>query len=919
MVFWERCTLFLFFSAVVPAQTTRMDLQKTRYEMRMGEASAIAASSDTLDFLRNAKSTRVDIVGASTPSGLEVAENRSGQVVLAASTRAKSGEYAAQITATSASGEVRQTAFTVSVSPRLTVPSNSTRNPVVLLNGWETGFTNSCPVSSSSSDTFGNLAQYLVADGVPAVYLFDNCLEDPNATIEQLGVDLGTYLQTIQFDNGTQVPRIDLVAFSMGGLIARAYLAGLQPSEALIPPNPTLVGKLVLIATPNFGSFVAGNYATEIQSGSQSYEMEPGSGFLWNLANWNQRSDDLRGVSAIAVIGNAGSYLPSLTGGTELNNASDGVVSLTSASIGFFDAEQSSSTRIVPYCHVDPSAFTNASFGTYLCNAAGIANITGTSHPTGKIVRSFLAGSSDWQSIGTAPGTDPYLSANGGMYFALASQSGPLATGVTQATWGTVALTNGGDAGTIYYQDFVAGTGVFQVTSTSLGTFNCGRYMQTLGYFSALRCKIDAAIFSIGPLLSTSPKIVTAGGNITITGADLSGKCINCNVTATPAGTSTATVLEVSSWTNTSITAALPSSLTGSLTITVNAITGADSMAIIAATASPSTIAASSTSLQFSYTVSGTTPDAQSVQLTNSGSGTLSWTATVNQSWLSVTPASGTAPSTLSISVSPGGLSAGTYAGNVQITASGASNTPLTVGVTLTVSQAAGPPPTITSVANAASYQSTIAPATWVSIFGTNLAAAAYTWQTSDIVNGQLPTSLQGVSVAIDGIPAIVEYLSPSQINVLAPDDANTGPVQVQVTAGGQTSSAFTATESQLSPAFFAIDSAGHVAALHSDYSLVSSSSPAQPGETILVYGTGFGPTNPVSPTSQAVSTPAPLANSVQVTIGGTAAAVSFAGLVEPGVYQLNVVVPNVSGGDAALTATINGASTQSGILVTAK
>ena len=898
-----------------------MDLQKTRYEMRLGESSAIAASSDTLDFLSNAKSTRVDIVGSSTPSGLVVAQNRSGQMVLAASARAKSGEYTAQITATSASGEVRQTALTVNVSPRQSVPSGSTRNPVVLLNGWETGFTGSCPVSNSSSDTFGNLAQYLVSDGVPDVFLFDNCLEDPNASIEQLGVDLGTYLQTIQYANGTQVPQIDLVAFSMGGLIARAYLSGLQPSDALIPPSPTLVGNLVLIATPNFGSFVAGNYATEIESGTQSYELEPGSGLLWDLANWNQRSDDLRGVNTIAVIGNAGYFLPSLSASEELNNASDGIVSLTSASIGFVDGEQSSSTRIVPYCHVDPSAFTNSSLGTYLCNAAGIANVTSTSHPTGEIVRSFLAGTSNWKSIGTTPATDPYLSANGGMYFALASQTGPLATDISQASWGTVALTDGGDTGVIYYQDFVNGTGAFQVTSTSLGAFNCGNYTQSLGYFSALRCKIDATIFSIGPLLSTVPKIVTAGGVITLTGTDFSGQCTNCTVTATPANSSTTTTLQVNSWNNTSITAVLPSSLTGLLTITVNAVTGADSMAIIAATASsstPSTIAVSPTSLQFSYTVGGTTPDAQSVQLTNSGSGSLSWTATASQSWLSVSPGSDTAPSTLSISVSPGSLSAGTYTGNVQITASGASNTPLTIGVTLTVSgQSTGSPPTITAVTNAASYQATIAPATWVSIFGTNLATATYTWQSSDIVNGQLPTSLQGVSVTIDGIPAFVEYLSPSQINVLAPDDTNTGPVQVQVTVAGQTSTAFTATESQFSPAFFAIDSAGHVAAEHADYSLVSSSSPAQPGETILLYATGFGPTNPVTPTSQVVSTPASLANQAQVTIGGTAATVSFGGLVGPGLYQLNVVVPNVSSGDAALTATVNGASTQSGILVT--
>ena len=418
MASWEKCACFFFFVLSAAAQTKPMDLQQTRYEIRQGEPSAIAASSDTLDFLRNAKTRRVEIAGAAA-DGLLVAPDKSGQMVVAASMKAKTGEYAATISATSASGEVRQTAMTVEVKPRVTVPSNSTRNPVVLLNGWETGITNSCPVANSAADTFGNLAQYLVADGVPVVYLFDNCLEDPNQSIETLGNDLGAFLKTILYDNGTQVPQIDLVGFSMGGLIARSYLAGLQPgTEALTPPATTLVGKLVLIATPNFGSFVAGNYATIIPVGTQSAELIPGSALLWNLANWNQRSDDLRGVSSIAIAGNAGEYLPSLSAAAELNNASDGIVSLTSASIGFV-AEQASATRIVPYCHVDPSAFTNTTLGAYLCNAAGIANVTSESHLTSEIVRSFLAGTSDWQSIGSTPTTDPYLSTNGGMFFAL--------------------------------------------------------------------------------------------------------------------------------------------------------------------------------------------------------------------------------------------------------------------------------------------------------------------------------------------------------------------------------------------------------------------------------------------------------------------------------------------------------------------
>ncbi len=1018
--------IFFLFCCTVSAlaQIRPMELRQARFEIRAGEPAEIDAPSDTLDFLSAAKTWRVEIAGAPA-DGIVVAPNSAGKIVIAASLRAKPGEYAATISAVSASGEERQVAATVVVSHQVTVPSNSTRPPVVLLNGWQLGYTNSCPIATSSSDTFGNLAQYLIADGVPVVYLFDNCLEDPAQSIETLGNDLGAFLNTIQYDTGAQVPQIDLVAFSLGGLIARSYLAGLQPTQALTPPAVTLVRDLILIATPNFGSFVVGNYINQVSAGTQTAELIPGSAPLWNLANWNQRSDDLRGVNAVAIIGNAGQYTPILGSSTVLNNASDGLVSLTSASAGFV-SQQASMTRILPYCQVDPSAYTNPAFGPYLCNAPGIANVTSESQFTGQIVRSFLAGTSAWMSIGSTPATDPYLSVNGGSFFALVNTSAAYVADLTQVTWGTLQMTNGGNLNTIFYDDFVAGTGVFQMTSTSLGTINCGSYTQTFGYFSAARCKINAAIFSIGPLLSTLPRTVTAGGTITITGNALSTQCMGCKVTATPPGSTTAQTLQVNSWTNTAITAVLPASLTGFLTITVYAVSGTDNLAIMAATASPSTIAVAPTSLQFSYVAGAAAPASQSIDITNSGSGILAWTATASASWLSLSAASGTAESTLSISVSPAGMAAGAYTGDVQIVASGATNTPLSIPVTFTVTEAApalsvapqalsftysvggavpaaqtvsiantgggalswtasasdywlalspasgsspgtlsisinpanlapgtyttqvqiaasgatGSPasiaitlvvqgtlsaPNITAVANAASFQPAFASATWLSIFGTNLSSATYTWQNSDFVNGLLPTSLEGVSVTVNGMPAFVEYISPTQINVLAPDDAATGSVQVQVTKAQQTSNSFSGSKAQFAPAFFSIDNGAYAAALHSDYTLVGSanllpgvsSRPAQPGETIQIYGTGFGPTNPTLPTSQLVSTPTVLANTVQVTIGGVNAQVTYAGLVESGTYQLNVTVPSVPNGDALVVATVGGVTTQAKLSIT--
>ena len=563
---------------------------------------------------------------------------------------------------------------------------------------------------------------------------------------------------------------------------------------------------------PNFGSFVAANNTSIIPAGTQSAELIQGSSFLWNLATWNQHIDDLRGVDTIAVVGNAGTYVNNFTAAS-LANASDGIVSTLSASLGFV-AQNDAVTRIVPYCHVDPSAFTNASLGPYNCNGPGIANVTSESHSTGRIVRSFLAGTSDWSSIGSTPAIDPYLNNDGGTFFAMVNGAGNFVSDVTQVLWGTLPLFAGGGTGTIFYNDFVAGTGDFQVTSQSLGTIDCGTVTEAVGYFAAARCKIATAIISVGPLASGPGRIINAGSAITIKGAVFGALCNGCKVVATPAGSTAGQPLSVSSWNSQSITAQLPASLSGMVTISVLATTGNDA---------------------------------------------------------------------INIMVAPQGT----------------------------------PAPNITSVVNGGSFQPGIAPATWLSIFGTNLAPTTYTWQTPDFVNGQLPTSLKGVSVTIDGIPAYVEYISPTQINVLAPDDAKTGSVPVQVTVSSAQSNTSTAQEQQFSPSFFTVGGGSSVAAVHANYTLVSASQPAAPGEEIVLYGTGFGPTNPASPTAQLVTTPAELANQVQITIGGVNASVAFAGLVEAGLYQFNVTVPSsLPNGSASVTASIGGAQTQSGVSI---
>jgi cellulose 1,4-beta-cellobiosidase len=85
----------------------------------------------------------------------------------------------------------------------------------------------------------------------------------------------------------------------------------------------------------------------------------------------------------------------------------------------------------------------------------------------------------------------------------------------------------------------------------------------------------------------------------------------------------------------------------------------------------------------------GSSSTGYSLSISNSSYGTLNWSASKNASWLSVSPSSGTAPSSLTVTVNPSGLSIGTYNGTITVSSSRASNSPQTVPFTLTIAAAA--------------------------------------------------------------------------------------------------------------------------------------------------------------------------------------------------------------------------------------
>lgn len=212
-----------------------------------------------------------------------------------------------------------------------------------------------------------------------------------------------------------------------------------------------------------------------------------------------------------------------------------------------------------------------------------------------------------------------------------------------------------------------------------------------------------------------------------------------------------------------------------------------------------------------------------------------------------------------------------------------------------------------TGVVNAASFSlftSGLAPGELISIFGANLASSA-------LVDGTFPFLLGGVQVMINNRPAPIYVVSPGRISAVVPFATTELTASIQVINNGTPSNTVTEFVNLTAPGVFTIpnDGISTAAALHANNSLVSSSNPAQAGETVSVFVTGLGavtpgvadgapgPSNPLSNTS----------NTIAVYIGGKTATTTFAGLAPQfvGLYQINVQIPTgVASGNALLEVT---------------
>lgn len=219
----------------------------------------------------------------------------------------------------------------------------------------------------------------------------------------------------------------------------------------------------------------------------------------------------------------------------------------------------------------------------------------------------------------------------------------------------------------------------------------------------------------------------------------------------------------------------------------------------------------------------------------------------------------------------------------------------------LAQAQTTAPYYTQASIANtAAAVANYYAPNTLVTVYGVNLAFVTAALTVDEIAGGMLPTALPGtgVRVLINSLLADIYYVSPGQINLLIPNYLTAGPATFQVEVDGLAGPAIPITLSPVAPAMYEIGGSATISATHLNGQTVTADSPAQPGEEVVLYATGLGPTLPQQLPNQLPAAAATLATpGFQVCLNGTPvdpSLILYAGVTPgyAGLYQVNVVLP---------------------------
>jgi uncharacterized protein (TIGR03437 family) len=189
------------------------------------------------------------------------------------------------------------------------------------------------------------------------------------------------------------------------------------------------------------------------------------------------------------------------------------------------------------------------------------------------------------------------------------------------------------------------------------------------------------------------------------------------------------------------------------------------------------------------------------------------------------------------------------------------------------------PAPVIGAVVNSAGYGTSMATGSLATIFGTNLAGG-----TAQAMAFPLPHELAGTRVEIDGVPALLYYVSPAQINFVIPPG---GGLTLRAFRGETASDPVTPGFVFWAPGLYTLDGTigGPLAAEHAGGAVIDAAAKARRGETIQSFGAGLGFVNPLL----LMPLPEPV-----VLVGGHQAGVTYAGPAPglPGVTQVNFTIP---------------------------
>ena len=229
-------------------------------------------------------------------------------------------------------------------------------------------------------------------------------------------------------------------------------------------------------------------------------------------------------------------------------------------------------------------------------------------------------------------------------------------------------------------------------------------------------------------------------------------------------------------------------------------------------------------------------------------------------------------------------------------------------------------------VVNFANPQQGIGPLTWFTITGTNLASEEAEWAVAD--DGTLPATVGGVSVSVGGKAAVIGSVTPARITALTAADLGQGPVDVVVTNNDAASDPVSITAQPYAPAVF-LWAGKYAAATRTDGSMavpagtfdgVDTTAP-KPGDILVLWGTGFGPTTPDAIGGQPTAADKlySVTGKLNLRIAGMPVQV-YGAVLSPGfagLYHVTIRVPDgTPAGDQPLEGDVGGVELPAGILI---